>query len=92
MKSQPHRLPRAPPPPQSLTSWSWISTPIGRINQDFRGRALPDPRPDGYAVIAKLLHDLIGSESFDTESDVRPERCGPAPLDQRDKLRSRSDP
>jgi hypothetical protein len=63
---------------------------VGRVNQNLDGIALPYPRLRPRAVLRESLDDLVRNESLNAESDVRPECCRSASLDQRDELRSRS--
>jgi hypothetical protein len=60
---------------------------VGRVNQNLDGIALPYPRLRARAVLSEPLDDLVRSEPLDAESDVRPECCRTASLDQRDELR-----
>jgi len=61
---------------------------VGGVNQNLGGRALSQPRPRAHAMLGEPRFDLIGCESLDSESYVRPEGCRPTSLDQRDELRS----
>src|SRR2546427_3169117 len=60
--------------------------PIGSVNQDLyrSALALPDAPPD--AVLGKALDNLVRIESLNAESDVGPESCRTASLNQCDEL------
>ena len=65
---------------------------VGCVNQNLDSLALPYPRLCVRAVLGEALDDLVRSKPLHAESDVRPECCRPASLDQCDELRARTHP
>src|SRR2546423_431824 len=59
---------------------------IGAVNQNLYRGALAFPDAPPHAVLGKALDNLVRIEPLDAESDVGPESCRTASLNQCDEL------